>query len=175
MTDSVTMRTAALAVSTVFAGMLIFPQGVSNSLLAPAKHGQIQVKHTPIAKIAPRPEDVSSIDGIVKAYYEVVSGPTGQPRQWSRDATLYIPGVRFVLVTEDKVGNATAQSMTHQEFVDFSEAALAGKPFFERECHRVVERVGNIAHVLSTAEQAASADGPFKVSGLDSLELFWDG
>ncbi|HEU0369761.1 MAG TPA: hypothetical protein VFR42_11145 [Candidatus Acidoferrum sp.] len=36
----------------------------------------------------PRPEDVSSIDGMVKAYYEVVSGPAEKDREWGRDATL---------------------------------------------------------------------------------------
>ncbi len=50
---------------------------------------------------AARPEDVSSINGIVKAFYEVICGPPGQPRQWSRDRTLYIPGVQFVAMNED--------------------------------------------------------------------------
>lgn len=28
-----------------------------------------------VAKIAPRPEDVSSLDGIIAAFYDVISGP----------------------------------------------------------------------------------------------------
>ena len=77
-----------------------------------------------IGHVAPRPEDVSTIDGMIKAYYEVVSGPAGQPRQWDRDATLYIPNVRFIIVSEDATGKTTAESMTHQEFVDTSECLL---------------------------------------------------
>lgn len=172
------LRTASFAVAITAVGAFGFPQDAGQPS-APAKTEEQAVKqtvkHTAIAKVAPRSEDVSTIDGMIKAYYEVVSGPAGQPRQWDRDATLYIPGMRFVVIAEDKNGNASAQSMTHQEFVDSTEAAMHGKPFFERECHRVLHQVGNVAHVLSTAEQATSADGPYKVSGLDSLDLLWDG
>ena len=37
--------------------------------------------HVDVPTIAPRPEDVSTLDGIMKAFYEVISGPAGQPRQ----------------------------------------------------------------------------------------------
>jgi hypothetical protein len=30
----------------------------------------------------PKPEDVSSLDNIVKAVYSVISGPAGQKRDW---------------------------------------------------------------------------------------------
>ena len=46
-----------------------------------------------------RPEDVATIDGIIKAFYDVISGPAGQPRQWQRDSTLYIPRVQFVAMS----------------------------------------------------------------------------
>jgi hypothetical protein len=111
-----------------------------------------------------RAEDVSSIDGIIRAYYQVVSGPAGQPREWGRDATLYIPGVRFVVFSKDKNGKTTAQSMTHQEFVDASDRAMVTKGFYE-----------GAAHVLSTAESSASPSGPAQARSIDSLELYRDG
>ena len=136
---------------------------------------QKPVPHISIGKAAPLPEDVLTIDGMIKAYYEVVSGPAGQPRQWDRDATLYIPNVRFVIVSEDAIGKTTVESMTHQEFVDSSEAAMGGKAFYEHEVHRITHRAGNIAHVFSTAERSSSPDGKAEGRGIDSLELFWDG
>src|SRR4030095_12461255 len=51
-----------------------------------------------IKTIPPRQDDGATIDGMVKAYYEVVSGPKGQPRDWARDRTLYIKDIRFVPV-----------------------------------------------------------------------------
>lgn len=164
------LRTATVVGAALFSGVLLFPQTAEKSP-APQKTSP----HFSIPKIAPRPEDVSTIDGMVKAYYEVVSGPAGQPRQWGRDATLYVPGIRFVVISEDTVGNATAQSMTHQEFVDSSEASMGSKPFFEHEIHRVIHRAGNIAHVLSTSEHMSTPNGPAEGRGIDSLELYWDG
>jgi hypothetical protein len=131
--------------------------------------------HIKINTIAPRLEDVGTINGMVKAYYEVVSGPAGQPRQWDRDHTLYTPDVRFILFSEGKDGNVSAKSMTHQEFADVTDAELGGRAFYEREVHRIFHRFGNVAHVFSTAEQLASPDGPPTGHSIDSLELFWDG
>jgi hypothetical protein len=154
----------------IFAAVLLFPQSIGKQ-----SDPQKPVPHISIGKAAPRPEDVSTIDGMIKAYYEVVSGPAGQLRQWDRDATLYIPNVRFVIVSESATGKTTAQSMTHQEFVDMSEASMAGKAFYEHEIHRITQRAGNIAHVFSTAERSSSPDGKVEGRSIDSIELFWDG
>jgi hypothetical protein len=154
----------------MLSGVLLFPQSVGKQ-----SDPQKPIPHISVGIASPRPEDVSTIDGMIKAYYEVVSGPAGQPRQWDRDATLYIPNVRFVIISEDATGKATAESMTHQEFVDSSEASIGGKAFYEHEVHRITQRAGNIAHVFSTAERGSSPDGKVEGRGIDSLELFWDG
>src|SRR6516225_10748919 len=70
-----------------------------------------------VPTIAPLPTDVASLDGLIAAYYEVISGPAGQPRQWSRDRTLYIPDIRFVAMSEDKSGRPRAHIASHQQFV----------------------------------------------------------
>lgn len=131
--------------------------------------------HVNVPQIAPRPEDVASIDGIMKAFYEVVSGPAGQPRQWSRDRTLYTPDIRFVAMAENKAGKPVAHVVTHQEFVDASDAAAVKGGFFESEIHRVTQNFGNIAHVFSTYESRQKAGGPVTGRGINSVELFNDG
>jgi len=118
---------------------------------------------------------VATIDGIMSAYYEVVSGPKGQPREWARDRTLHIPDVRFVAMSVDKAGKPVAEIMTHQQYVERSEPALASAGFYEKEVHRVTRRFGNIAHVFSTYESRRTQDGPVIARGINSLELFWDG
>src|ERR1700719_239275 len=104
------LQSANLLGALLLTGVLLFPQDAGNPA-GPRK----SVPHVTIGKAAPRPEDVSTIDGMIKAYYEVVSGPAGQSRQWDRDATLYISNVRFVIVSEDATGKTTAISMSHQE------------------------------------------------------------
>ena len=134
-----------------------------------------QAQRVDVPAIAPRAEDVSSIDGIIKAYYDVISGPAGQPRQWSRDRTLYIPDIRFVAMSEDKNGQARAQVATHQQFVDASNPSLVKDGFCESEIYRVTEKFGHIAHVFSTYESRQKKDGPVIARGINSIELFYDG
>jgi len=127
-----------------------------------------------VATIPPRPQDVATIDGMVQAYYEVVSGPAGQPRDWARDRTLYIPDLRFVQVDVDKTGKPAPRITSHQEYVDLADG-LSKTGFFEKEIHRVTERFGPIAHVWSTYESRRTENGPIIMRGINSIELFWDG
>ena len=153
--------------------------GVGALLLAVSVSAAAQTATSPAPKldvntVPPRPEDVATIDGMVKAYYEVVSGPKGQPRDWARDRTLYIKDIRFVPVDVAKDGTITPRIVDHQAFAE-SSAGLEKEGFFEDEIHRVTERFGPIAHVWSTYESRRTKDGPVIQRGINSLELFWDG
>ncbi|MEP6802417.1 MAG: hypothetical protein ABJC07_10795 [Acidobacteriota bacterium] len=131
--------------------------------------------HVPVSAVAALPSDVATIDGIVKAYYEVISGPAGRPRQWARDRTLYIPDVRFVSVGEGPGGRPVPRVMTHQEYVDSTDGSFVSKGFDEREVHRTELRFGEIASVFSTYESRLSAGGRVTDRGINSLQLFFDG
>lgn len=157
----------------LLAGLLI-PVGSARNSQAQDKKQNV-TKHVEVPIIAPRAEDVGSLDGIMKAFYEVVSGPAGEPRQWSRDRTLYISGVRFVSMTENEKGQPVAHVMDHQQFVDASNEMVVSKGFFEWEIHRETRRFGNIAHIFSTYESRITKDGPVIARGVNSIELFWDG
>jgi hypothetical protein len=142
--------------------------------LLSAQNADQKSAHVDVQVIAPRAEDVGSLDGLIAAYYQVISGPAGQPRQWSRDRTLYIPDVRFVAMSLDKQGKPAAHVVSHQQFVDGSNAELLAG-FYEKEIHRVTQRFGNIAHVFSAYESRLKADGPVIARGINSIEAFWDG
>jgi hypothetical protein len=150
---------------------------VSIAALACVSIAQAQSKspaHVEVSTMEPRAEDVSSLDGLIAAYYDVISGPAGQPRQWSRDRTLYIPDIRFVSMAMGKDGKPVAHTMSHQQFVDASDPGLKDG-FYEKEVHRETQRFGNIAHVFSTYESRQKADGPVIARGINSIEAFWDG
>jgi hypothetical protein len=148
--------------------------GIAAAVLCLAAATLAAQAHVPVATVAPRPADVATIDGMVQAYYEVVSGPAGQPRDWARDRTLYIQDLRFVQVDVDKSGKLVPRITTHQEYVDGADG-LAKSGFFEKEIHRVTERFGPIAHVWSTYESRRTETGPIIQRGINSIELFWDG
>jgi hypothetical protein len=149
--------------------LLIAGPGGAQEPSPPAGH------HVVVPTLAPRPEDVSSIDGMINAYYAVISGPAGQPRQWGRDRTLYWPGLRFFAAGVKADGSPTVHVMTHQEFVDASDANVVKNGFREYEIHRVTHRIGNIAHVMSTYEMREVGTGPVTGRGVNSLDFYWDG
>jgi hypothetical protein len=153
----------------------VFPSLLATSLLSAALSAQTPARrHVNVPTVAPRAADVASVDGVVKAYYDVISGPAGQPRQWSRDRSLYIPDLRFV-ATGFARERPYARVMDHQTFVDGSDSAMVHDGFFEREIHRVTKEYGNIVQVFSTYEEHRTADGPVEGRGINALQLYWDG
>jgi hypothetical protein len=125
--------------------------------------------------IPARPQDVSTIEGIVKASYETISGGVGVPRQWGRDRTLFDPNSRSAAVHVDaKTGAIKTESMTEQDFADRSDASIVKNGFTEREIKHVIHRFGNVATVLSSYE-GATADGKTKERGINIFQLYFDG
>ena len=122
----------------------------------------------------PRAEDVATLDGIIKAYYEVVSGPAGEPRQTERDHSLHHPDARAIITGLDQDGKPFIRNMTLAEYHEG--AASGGNPaFYEVEIHRVTQQFGNVAHVWSTYAWRTTEDGPVQGRGINSIQLYHDG
>jgi hypothetical protein len=132
-----------------------------------------QVASVVVPVIQPRAEDVRTLDGMIKAFYEVISGPAGEPRQWARDRTLYTPDVRFISMGM-RDGKPHATIMSHQQFVDRSDQGLVTQGFYEQEIHRVTRKFGNTTHVFSTYVMKDGNGGEIG-RGVNSIQLFWDG
>jgi hypothetical protein len=124
----------------------------------------------------PEPDsvDVATIEGLVHAFYDVISGPAGAPRQWRRDSTLYMPGAMFVALSESD-GRPTARPMSPEEFRRRTDASLVENGFFEIEIGRRVEQFGNVAQVRSVYEMRRTAEDPPFGRGVNYLLLYWDG
>jgi hypothetical protein len=120
------------------------------------------------------PADVGTIPGIVRAYYEVISGPPGAPRQWRRDSTLYMPGAMFVAMRE-RQGAPVATLMTPEEFRKNTNAGFLKNGFYEIEIGSRIEQFGNVAQVRSVYETRQSLTGPLTGRGINYLMLYWDG
>jgi hypothetical protein len=116
-----------------------------------------------------RPADVSSLEAIIAAVYDAISGPAGQAREWERFRSLFVPGARLIPSTPKKEGGAEAQVLTVEDYISRFGPRLEKDGFFEQEIARKVERFGNIAHVFSTYESR-----PF-ARGINSFQLLKDG
>jgi hypothetical protein len=62
----------------------------------------------PAAGPAANPADVGSIDTILSATYDTISGPAGQPRDWNRFRSLLVSRARLIpIVPDPQVGFRT--------------------------------------------------------------------
>lgn len=120
------------------------------------------------------PADVSTIPALVRAFYEVISGPAGAPRDWRRDSTLYSEGATFVAM-DVKDGKPVYVILTAEEYRRKTNASFVKNGFFETEIGSRIERFGNVAQVRSVYETRRVANGPLEGRGVNYLTVFWDG
>ncbi len=118
-------------------------------------------------------EDVGSIEGIVKALYEVVSGPAGS-RDWERERTLLHPGARL-MPTRPEGASAVVDVFDCDGYIASRTPFFAANDFYEVEVAHRVERFGNIAHAWSSYEGRRSPEGEPFLRGINSIQLFHDG
>ncbi len=121
--------------------------------------------------------DVSSIDAIMRAVYDVISGEAGKKRDWNRFRTLFHPDARLIPSSKNpQTGAVGARAFTPEGFIKQSEPFMEKEGFFEREIARRTEVYGNIAQVFSTYVSFHKSDDkkPF-ARGINSFQLLNDG
>jgi hypothetical protein len=123
------------------------------------------------------PNDVASVDAIISAAYDSISGPAGQKRDWDRERSLYYPGARAIPTAKPgAVSDVAPQMLDVDGFIARVEPYFAGHGFYETEIARRTEQFGNIAHVWSTYESRHNpADPEPFMRGINSIQLFHDG
>jgi hypothetical protein len=120
-------------------------------------------------------DDVGTLDGILKAYYDVVTVKKGEKVSYERDSLLHIPGVRVGSAGIDAKGSPVLHFTTLKEYHRESDAYMERNGFFERETSRQVHNIRNIYHVWSAYESRYTADGKVIAQGVNSIELYYDG
>ncbi|MCY4647154.1 MAG: hypothetical protein OXE73_09785 [Gammaproteobacteria bacterium] len=123
------------------------------------------------------PADVASIDAIIAAVYDVISGDAGVARDWDRFRSLFVSGATLSPVGRPGGGSTYARRViTVDEYADGVGESLEANGFHEVEIHRVTEEYGVIAHAFSTYESRRNASDrePF-ARGINSIQLMNDG
>ena len=118
--------------------------------------------------------DVATIDGILHALYEVLSGPAGQPRDWERYRSLFMEGARLIVVVAVAGEKPRAHQLTIEDYIRRVEPIFVVEDFWERETSRQTEAFGVVAHVLSKYESLRDPNGPPFERGANSMQLFYD-
>lgn len=130
----------------------------------------------PAADSAPaRAADVVSVDAILGALYDVISGPAG-PRDWPRFRSLFADGARLIPTGRRPDGSRVMRVQTPEDYIRTSGKYLEENGFFEREIGRETDTFGNVTQVFSAYESRHTADDPEPFTrGINSIQLFHDG
>jgi hypothetical protein len=119
--------------------------------------------------------DVASIDAILGALYDVISGPPTQKRDWTRMKSLFVPDARLIPAGMHPDGKIGVHLLSVDEYINRAEPFMAKEGFFENEVARRTEQFGNIAHIWSTYESRhTKGEKPF-ARGINSIQLVNDG
>ena len=124
----------------------------------------------PAAKTA----DVDSIDHIMFAIYDVISGPPGE-RDWNRFRSLFVREGRLTSTVKREASDSI-RLLTVEDYVNGAGKYFLTNGFFESAIVNKVQRFGNIAQVFSSYESrhAAGDAKPF-TRGINSMQLLYDG
>lgn len=125
---------------------------------------------------AANPADVASVDSIIAAVYDVISGPAGKKRDWDRMKSLFLPGARLIPTGARQTGGYSARVLTIDEYIQRASGFFETEGFYEKEASRKTEEFGQIVHAFSTYESRhAPGDAkPFQ-RGINSIQLVNDG
>jgi len=142
--------------------------------------GNLSAQEKPAAQATPattstaNPKDVESIDTIVAALYNVISGPAGE-RDWNRFRSLFLPDARMGAARKKAEGGFIASTFTAEGYVERAGKYFKEHAFYESELSRKTELFGQEAHIFSTYESRnAPGEKPF-ARGINSIQLFNDG
>lgn len=119
-------------------------------------------------------DDVKSIDQLTKAYYEIISGPIGEKRDFDRLRNLFHPTATFTYTYWSEEENEA--KLMQFDFDGYLEKLdyLDKKGFYEEEISSRTEQFGSVIHVMSSYRfwmEDKTAEG----RGVTSYQYFYDG
>lgn len=137
----------------------------------PSGHPSVSMPSDTDGNLEAKPEDVESIESIINAYYDSVSGAKGVTRDWNRFLSLFMPDAQFIISrTVDDV--VTPMAMSPKEFVDQNRTYFERGGYFEKDIHHEINSFGHIAQVFSTyASRRSLAEVEPYARGINSILL----
>jgi hypothetical protein len=119
--------------------------------------------------------DVKTQDGIVKALYEVISGPAGQARNWERFRALFDKNAKLIPVVKNQQAQIQTLWLSVEDYISRFGQNLEKNGFFEQEIGRKTDQFAHIAHLFSTYQSKRTAEGEVFMRGINSIQLMYDG
>jgi hypothetical protein len=167
------LAAALLAATTALAQRPAAPTAPAQPQMPPLKGSLAGHPSWPVAK----PADVNSVDAILASLYDVISGSSGQQRDWDRMRSLFLPDARLIPSRLDRDNHrADAIILSIDGYIERSSPTMTANGFFERGIHNQIEQFGNIVHIWSTYESRHNAADPQPFArGINSIQLLKSG
>jgi hypothetical protein len=124
-------------------------------------------------------QDVDTVEHLVAALYDVISGAAGKPRDWDRFRALFLPDGRLASIrpaTPAKDNQAARPGDTSFRspalYIERNDPYFKTHGFFERGIANRQEDFGNLVHVWSTYESrnTLAEIAPF-ARGINSIQI----
>ncbi len=149
--------------STLFCAIIF----ISSSVVAQNAPSDVKPKYI---------NDSKSIQNILDAYYDCISGPIGEVRDFERLKNLFHPEARLIYSnwSEESGKACTLIFKTVSEFIE-KLGYLDKKGFYEHEVSNITHSFSSIAQVFSTYQFRAEDNSIPPGKGITSYEIFFDG
>jgi hypothetical protein len=159
----------------VFAASLAVSRAASSaqsSLEKPAVKQPAAPQQTPpdpfAGAPAAKPDDVKSVESILAALYDVISGPPGE-RDWNRFRSLFMPHARLTSAEKSPDGAVRVRPNSVEDYVRLGGGYFLKNGFFEKP---IVSRKPATSQV-SAAMNPATLPRPAR--GINSFQMAFDG
>lgn len=124
--------------------------------------------------VAPRAEDVTSPDALIRAYYQSISGAKGEPRDWDRFRSLFLPDADLMSV-QQMHQSFNIISLKPDEYANLNDVYFTKGGYFESEIHRETRSYGIVSQAFSTYESRRHKDAEAYSRGINAFQLLFDG
>lgn len=114
----------------------------------------------------------TTLDDLVKALDDAVSGPANKDRTCLRQVTL--PEARLSPMHKEDSGSFAPRMLTVDDWIN-TVAKRGSDAFYEVQVKVKTESYGHVAHLWSTYEIRPTLDGKATVTGINSIQAVFDG
>lgn len=121
-------------------------------------------------------EDSKSIQAVIDAYYDCISGPIGQKRDFNRLKNLFHPEAKLIYAYWNKE-ESQASTLIFNNMDEYIERLdyLDKKGFYEYEIKNSVDEFGAVSQVFSSYRYYVEDKSIPSRTGITSYQLFFDG
>ncbi len=173
------MKLALFALMTAVLAAPSFTAAQSSSEKAPAAQPAKPPSQQPapdpfVGAPAAKPDDVKSVDSLLAALYDVISGPPGE-RDWNRFRSLFMPNARLTSAGKTPEGAVRVHPNSVEDYVRLGGGYFLKNGFFEKPIVNHIQIFGDVAQVFTSYESRhAPGEAPF-ARGINSVQMVNDG